>query len=207
MAKLDLYTMKGDRKGEIEVSDEIFALEPNQDLLHRAVVIQLGNKRQGTHKAKDRSEVRGGGRKPYRQKGTGRARQGSIRSPLKIGGGVTFGPLPRSYRKTMPKKMRRQALKSALSACVQGEKMLVLDELQLQEIKTKAMAELLNNLKLDKSTLVILDSKNKVVELSARNIPGVTVEYVNTINVYDLLKHDKVLMTEASIRKLEEVYA
>lgn len=207
MAKLDLYTIKGDRKGEIEVSDEIFALEPNQDLLHRAVVIQLGNKRQGTHKAKDRSEVRGGGRKPYRQKGTGRARQGSIRSPLKIGGGVTFGPLPRSYRKTMPKKMRRQALKSALSACVQGEKMLVLDELQLQEIKTKAMAELLNNLKLDKSTLVILDSKNKVVELSARNIPGVTVEYVNTINVYDLLKHDKVLMTEASIRKLEEVYA
>lgn len=207
MAKLDLYTMKGDRKGEIEVSDEIFALEPNQDLLHRAVVIQLGNKRQGTHKAKDRSEVRGGGRKPYRQKGTGRARQGSIRSPLKIGGGVTFGPLPRSYRKTMPKKMRRQALKSALSACVQGEKMLVLDELQLQEIKTKAMAEVLNNLKLDKSTLVILDSKNKVVELSARNIPGVTVEYVNTINVYDLLKHDKVLMTEASIRKLEEVYA
>lgn len=207
MAKLDLYTMKGDRKGEIEVSDEIFALEPNQDLLHRAVVIQLGNKRQGTHKAKDRSEVRGGGRKPYRQKGTGRARQGSIRSPLKIGGGVTFGPLPRSYRKTMPKKMRRQALKSALSACVQGEKMLVLDELQLQEIKTKAIAELLNNLKLDKSTLVILDSKNKVVELSARNIPGVTVEYVNTINVYDLLKHDKVLMTEASIRKLEEVYA
>ncbi len=207
MAKLDLYTMKGDRKGEIEVSDAIFALEPNQDLLHRAVVIQLGNKRQGTHKAKDRSEVRGGGRKPYRQKGTGRARQGSIRSPLKIGGGVTFGPLPRSYRKTMPKKMRRQALKSALSACVQGEKMLVLDELQLQEVKTKAMAEVLNNLKLDKSTLVILDSKNKVVELSARNIPGVTVEYVNTINVYDLLKHDKVLMTEASIRKLEEVYA
>lgn len=207
MAKLDLYTMKGDRKGEIEVSDAIFALEPNQDLLHRAVVIQLGNKRQGTHKAKDRSEVRGGGRKPYRQKGTGRARQGSIRSPLKIGGGVTFGPLPRSYRKTMPKKMRRQALKSALSACVQGEKMLVLDELQLQEVKTKAMAEVLNNLKLDKSTLVILDSKNKVVEISARNIPGVTVEYVNTINVYDLLKHDKVLMTEASIRKLEEVYA
>lgn len=207
MAKLDLYSMTGERKGDIEVSDELFALEPNQDLLHRAVVMQLANKRQGTHKTKDRSEVRGGGRKPYRQKGTGRARQGSIRSPLKIGGGVTFGPLPRSYRKVMPKKMRRQALKSALSACAQGEKMLVLDELTLQEVKTKTMATLLNNLKLDKSTLVILDAKNKVVELSARNIPGVTVEYVNTINVYDLLKHDKVLMTEASIRKLEEVYA
>ncbi|MDD7401656.1 MAG: 50S ribosomal protein L4 [Eubacteriales bacterium] len=207
MAKLDLYSMTGERKGDIEVSDELFALEPNQDLLHRAVVMQLANKRQGTHKTKDRSEVRGGGRKPYRQKGTGRARQGSIRSPLKIGGGVTFGPLSRSYRKVMPKKMRRQALKSALSACAQGEKMLVLDELTLQEVKTKTMATLLNNLKLDKSTLVILDAKNKVVELSARNIPGVTVEYVNTINVYDLLKHDKVLMTEASIRKLEEVYA
>ncbi|MDO5033529.1 MAG: 50S ribosomal protein L4 [Eubacteriales bacterium] len=207
MAKLDLYTMQGDRKGEIEVSDDIFAREPNLDLLHRAVVIHLGNQRQGTHKAKDRSEVSGGGRKPYRQKGTGRARQGSIRSPLKIGGGVTFGPLPRSYRKTLPKKMRRVALKSALSACVQGEKMMVLDELNLQEVKTKAMAQVLNNLKLDKSVLLILDAKNKVVELSARNLPGVTVEYVNTINVYDLLKHHKVLMTQASIRKLEEVHA
>lgn len=207
MIKLNLYNMQGDQTGEIDLNEDLFGVEPNEDLLHRVVVMQLANKRQGTQKAKGRHEVRGGGRKPYRQKGTGRARHGSIRSPLWVGGGVTFAPQPRSYRQRMNKKMRRQALRSALSLCVQGERVKALNELKFDEIKTKRMAEVLKNLDLTNNTLVILDQKDQVIERSASNIPGLQVEYVNTINVYDLLKHENVLFTEASIRKLEEVYA
>ncbi len=207
MIKIDLYNMNGDRNGEIELAESVFGIEPNLDVLHRAIVMQLANKRQGTHKTKDRSEVRGGGRKPYRQKGTGRARHGSSRSPIWVGGGVTFGPVPRSYRTKLPKKMRRLAMRSALSACVQGEKLKVLDDLRFDEVKTKNMVNVLNKLNLTSSVLLILPEKDKTVELSARNIPGVTVEYVNTINVYDLMKNNNVLMTEGSVRKLEEVHA
>lgn len=207
MAKIDLYNMKGDKTGEIEISDAIFAVEPNEDLLHRAVVIQLGNKRQGTHQAKTRAEVRGGGRKPFRQKGTGRARQGSTRAPIQVGGGVSFGPRPRSYRKKLSKKMRRQALKSALTVCLRDERLRVLDELKLDEIKTKELVKVLHNLELNSSALLVLEAKDKVVEKSGSNIPGLSVEYINTLNVYDLLKHENVVMTEASVRKLEEVYA
>ncbi len=207
MIKIDLYNMNGDRNGEIELAESVFGIEPNLDVLHRTIVMQLANKRQGTHKTKDRSEVRGGGRKPYRQKGTGRARHGSSRSPIWVGGGVTFGPVPRSYRTKLPKKMRRLAMRSALSACVQGEKLKVLDDLRFDEVKTKNMVNVLNKLNLTSSVLLILPEKDKTVELSARNIPGVTVEYVHTINVYDLMKNNNVLMTERSIRKLEEVHA
>lgn len=207
MTKINLYNMQGEQKGELEIAESIFGIEPHEDLLHRVVVMQLANKRQGTQKAKTRAEVRGGGRKPYRQKGTGRARQGSIRSPLWVGGGVSFAPTPRSYRTKMNKKMRRLALKSALSSCVIEEKIKAVDKLELPEIKTKQMVELLKNLQLSNNTLVILPEKDRVVEKSAANIPGLQVEYVNTLNVYDLLKHENVLATEASIRKIEEVYA
>ena len=207
MTKINLYNMQGEQKGELEIAESIFGIEPHEDLLHRVVVMQLANKRQGTQKAKTRAEVRGGGRKPYRQKGTGRARQGSIRSPLWVGGGVSFAPTPRSYRTRMNKKMRRLALKSALSSCVIEEKIKAVDKLELPEIKTKQMVELLKNLQLSNNTLVILPEKDRVVEKSAANIPGLQVEYVNTLNVYDLLKHENVLATEASIRKIEEVYA
>ncbi|MDO5015927.1 MAG: 50S ribosomal protein L4 [Eubacteriales bacterium] len=207
MTKINLYNMQGEQKGELEIAESIFGIEPHEDLLHRVVVMQLANKRQGTQKAKTRAEVRGGGRKPYRQKGTGRARQGSIRSPLWVGGGVSFAPVPRSYRTRMNKKMRRLALKSALSSCVMEDKFKALDALELPEIKTKRMVELLKNLQLSNNTLVILPEKDRVVEKSAANIPGLQVEYVNTLNVYDLLKHENVLATEASIRKIEEVYA
>lgn len=207
MTKINLYNLQGEQKGELEIAESIFGIEPHEDLLHRVVVMQLANKRQGTQKAKTRAEVRGGGRKPYRQKGTGRARQGSIRSPLWVGGGVSFAPTPRSYRTRMNKKMRRLALKSALSSCVIEEKIKAVDKLELPEIKTKQMVELLKNLQLSNNTLVILPEKDRVVEKSAANIPGLQVEYVNTLNVYDLLKHENVLATEASIRKIEEVYA
>lgn len=207
MTKINIYNMNGDHTGEIEIADSVFGIEPNIDLLHRAVVRHLGNQRQGTQKAKTRAEVRGGGRKPYRQKGTGRARQGSLRAPNHVGGGVVFAPVPRSYRTKLPKKMRRLALKSALSACVQEDKMKALDQISLSEIKTKKMVEFLNKMDASKSTLLILEAKDKTVEKSSANIPGVRVEYVNTINVYDLMKYDHVLITESSIRKLEEVYA
>lgn len=206
MAKTNLYNMNGEVAEQIDLMDEVFGIEPNQDLLHRVVLMQLGNKRQGTSKAKIRSEVRGGGRKPYRQKGTGRARQGSIRSAQHVGGGVIFGPEPRSYRTSLNRKMRRIAMRSALSAVVSGEKIMVLNELKLNELKTKEMAKILNNLKAEKSTLVILLDKDRDVERCSANLPGVQIEMVNTMNVYDLLKYDHVIMTLDAVRKIEEVY-
>lgn len=206
MAKIDMYTMDGKVSGSLELSDEIFAVEPNQDLLHRVVVNQLANRRQGTHKTKGRSEVRGGGRKPYRQKGTGRARQGSIRAAQHVGGGVIFGPTPRNYRYTLPKKMRRAALKSAFTLALQNDKIKVLEKLELEEIKTKKMVEVMNNLNVDGSALIIMTDRCEKIEKSSANIPTVKTELVQTINVYDLLKYDNVIFTKDAVEKVEEVF-
>lgn len=206
MTKTNLYNMNGEVAEQIDLKDEVFGIEPNQDLLHRVVLMQLANKRQGTSKTKIRSEVSGGGRKPYRQKGTGRARQGSSRAAQHVGGGVIFGPVPRSYRTSLNRKMRRIAMRSALSAIVAGEKVKVLNELKLNELKTREMAKVLSNLKAEKSTLLILPEKNRDVERCSANLPAVQVEMVNTMNVYDLLKYDHVIMTLDAVRKIEEVY-
>ena len=207
MATIDLYNMKGQVVKQVEVKDEVFGITPNHDVLQRAVIMQLANKRQGTSKAKGRSEVSGGGRKPYRQKGTGRARQGSIRAAQHVGGGVIFGPVPRSYRTVLPRKMRQLAMKSALSACFADKKLKVVDVLKLEAIKTKEMAQVLRNLEAEKSTLLVLDAVDLVIRRSAANLPGVKLELSNTINVIDLLKFDHVVFTEAALRKVEEVYA
>lgn len=207
MATIDLYNMKGQVVKQIEVKDEVFGITPNHDVLHRSVIMQLANKRQGTSKAKGRSEVSGGGRKPYRQKGTGRARQGSIRAAQYVGGGVIFGPVPRSYRTVLPRKMRQLAMKSALSACFADKKLKVVDVLKLEAIKTQEMAQVLRNLEAEKSTLLVLDAVDLVIRRSAANLPGVKLELSNTINVIDLLKFDHVVFTEAALRKVEEVYA
>ena len=207
MATIDLYNMKGQVVKQIEVKDEVFGITPNHDVLHPSVIMQLANKRQGTSKAKGRSEVSGGGRKPYRQKGTGRARQGSIRAAQHVGGGVIFGPVPRSYRTVLPRKMRQLAMKSALSACFADKKLKVVDVLKLEAIKTKEMAQVLRNLEAEKSTLLVLDAVDLVIRRSAANLPGVKLELSNTINVIDLLKFDHVVFTEAALRKVEEVYA
>lgn len=207
MATIDLYNMKGQVVKQIEVKDEVFGITPNHDVLQRAVIMQLANKRQGTSKAKGRSEVSGGGRKPYRQKGTGRARQGSIRAAQHVGGGVIFGPVPRSYRTVLPRKMRQLAMKSALSACYADNKLKVVDDLKLEAIKTKKMAQVLSNLEAEKSTLLVLEAMDLVIRRSAANLPGVKLELSNTINVFDLLKFDHVVFTEAALRKVEEVYA
>lgn len=207
MATIDLYNMKGQVVKQVEVKDEVFGITPNHDVLQRAVIMQLANKRQGTSKAKGRSEVSGGGRKPYRQKGTGRARQGSIRAAQHVGGGVIFGPVPRSYRTVLPRKMRQLAMKSALSACYADNKLKVVDDLKLEAIKTKEMAQVLSNLEAEKSTLLVLEAMDLVIRRSAANLPGVKLELSNTINVFDLLKFDHVVFTEAALRKVEEVYA
>ena len=207
MATIDLYNMKGQVMKQIEVKDEVFGITPNHDVLQRAVIMHLANKRQGTSKAKGRSEVSGGGRKPYRQKGTGRARQGSIRAAQHVGGGVIFGPVPRSYRTVLPRKMRQLAMKSALSACYADNKLKVVDDLKLEAIKTKEMAQVLSNLEAEKSTLLVLEAMDLVIRRSAANLPGVKLELSNTINVFDLLKFDHVVFTEAALRKVEEVYA
>ena len=207
MSTIDLYNMKGQVVKQIEVKDEVFGITPNHDVLQRAVIMQLANKRQGTSKAKGRSEVSGGGRKPYRQKGAGRARQGSIRAAQHVGGGVIFGPVPRSYRTVLPRKMRQLAMKSALSACYADNKLKVVDDLKLEAIKTKEMAQVLSNLEAEKSTLLVLEAMDLVIRRSAANLPGVKLELSNTINVFDLLKFDHVVFTEAALRKVEEVYA
>jgi large subunit ribosomal protein L4 len=207
MPKVDLYNIKGETVGDIELSDNIFGVEVNVNALHQAVKNQLANKRQGTQSTKTRSEVRGGGAKPWRQKGTGRARHGSIRSPIWVKGGVALGPKPRSYRYTLPKKVRRIALKSALTSKVNENGILVLDALNFENIKTKQMAEVLNNLNANSGALIVLDSKNENVEKSARNIPGVKTAFVNTINVYDILRYEKLIITKDAVAKVEEVYA
>ena len=205
MANVTLYNMEGKEVGTIELKDEIFGVEVNEHLVHKAVVAQLANKRQGTQKARTRSEVSGGGRKPWRQKGTGHARQGSIRAPQWKGGGVVFAPTPRDYSQKMNKKEKRAALLSALSSRVADNKLIVVEDLKMDEIKTKKFAEVLGNLKVDKA-LVVLEEGNKNVMLSARNIPNVKTAGANTINVYDILKYNTLVLSKDVIAQLEEVY-
>ncbi len=206
MANVSVYNMEGKEVGTMELNDAVFGVEVNDHLVHLAVVRQLANNRQGTQKAKTRSEVSGGGRKPWRQKGTGHARQGSTRAPQWTGGGVVFAPTPRDYSMKMNKKERRAALKSALTSRVQENKLIVLDELKLDEVKTKAMQNVLNNLNVSKAMVVLADNDANVV-LSARNIPDVITAFPNTINVYDVLKYNTVILTKASAAAIEEVYA
>lgn len=207
MPKVDVFDINGKVIGEIELNENIFAVDINKGAVHQVVVNQLANKRQGTQSAKTRSEVRGGGAKPWRQKGTGRARQGSIRAPQWVKGGVVFAPKPRDYRYTLPKKVRRLALKSALSSKVAEKEMVVLDSLNLDSIKTKNMIEILNNLKIDDSAVIVISEKNENIEKSSRNIPGVKTLLVNTINVYDIIKYKKFIITREAVSKIEEVYA
>lgn len=207
MPKVDVYNMKGEVVGEINLSDDIFGAEINEATMHAAVVNQLANMRQGTQSAKTVSEVRGGSRKPWRQKGTGRARHGSIRNVQWKGGGVAFAPKPRSYGYTIPRKMKRVALKSALSSKVLDNNIIVLDELKLSEIKTKEFIKVLNNLKVDCSALVVLPEVDEKVVKSARNIPDIKTALVNTINTYDILKHRKFIITRDAVARVEEVYA
>ena len=206
MAKVSVYNMEGKEVGTIELNDSIFGVEVNEHLVHMAVVQQLANNRQGTQKAKTRAEVRGGGRKPWRQKGTGHARQGSTRSPQWTGGGVVFAPVPRAYSFKLNKKEKRAALKSALTSRVTDGKLVVVDELKLDEIKTKKFQAVMDNLKVSKA-LVVLGDMDKNVILSARNIPNINTAQVSTINVYDILKGDTLVLTKDAVAKIEEVYA
>ena len=206
MAKVSVYNIEGKEVDTIELNDAVFGVEVNEHLVHMAVVNQLANNRQGTQSAKTRSEVSGGGRKPWRQKGTGHARQGSTRSPQWTGGGVVFAPKPRDYSFKMNKKEKRIALLSALSSKVAESKIVVLDEFKLDEIKTKKFVEVMNNLKVE-NALVVLEGENKNVVLSGRNIPSVKVTATNEINTYDVLKYTTLVVTKAAVEKLEEVYA
>ena len=206
MANVSVYNIEGKEVGSIELNDAVFGVEVNEHLVHMAVVNQLANNRQGTQSAKTRSEVSGGGRKPWRQKGTGHARQGSTRSPQWTGGGVVFAPKPRDYSFKMNKKEKRAALCSALSSKVAESQIIVLDEFKLDEIKTKKFVEVMNNLKASKA-LVVLEGENKNVVLSGRNIPTVKVTATNEINTYDVLKYETLVVTKATVEKLEEVYA
>ncbi|OAH59326.1 MULTISPECIES: 50S ribosomal protein L4 [Bacillaceae] len=207
MAKVKVLNQTGSEVGDIELNDAVFGIEPNEHVVFEAVVMQRASLRQGNHKVKGRSEVRGGGRKPWKQKGTGRARQGSIRSPQWRGGGIVFGPNPRSYSYKLPKKVRRLALKSALSSKVQEQNILVLETLSFDAPKTKEFVTVLNNLSVDSKALIVTDTVNEFVALSARNIPGVTVVEAAGINILDLLGHDKLIMTKAAVEKVEEVLA
>ncbi|KHF39026.1 50S ribosomal protein L4 [Halalkalibacter okhensis] len=207
MPKVALFNQTGSQVGDIELNDSVFGIEPNTSVLHDAVVMQQASLRQGTHKTKGRSEVRGGGRKPWRQKGTGRARQGSIRSPQWVGGGVVFGPTPRSYSYKLPKKVRRLAIKSALSSKVQAEEIVVLDNLAFEAPKTKEMAAVLSSLSADRKALVVTADYNEAVALSARNLPGVTFVTADGVSVLDVLKHDKLVITKDAVEKVEEVLA
>ena len=206
MANVTVYNMEGNEVGTMDLNDAVFGVEVNEHLVHLAVVRQLANNRQGTQKAKTRSEVSGGGRKPWRQKGTGHARQGSIRAPQWTGGGVVFAPVPRDYEVKMNKKERRAALKSALTSKVQENKLVVVDSLALAEAKTKEMQKVLTNLKAEKALIVTAGDDQNVV-LSARNIADVQTATVNTINVYDVMKHNTVVVTKDAVASIEEVYA
>ena len=206
MANVSVYNIEGKEVGSIELNDAVFGVEVNEHLVHMAVVNQLANNRQGTQSAKTRSEVSGGGRKPWRQKGTGHARQGSTRAPQWTGGGIVFAPKPRDYSFKMNKKEKKLALLSALTSKVADNKIVVLDEYKLDEIKTKKFAEVMNNLKVSKA-LVVLEGENKNVVLSGRNIPTVKVSATNEINTYDVLKYDTLVVTKAAVEKLQEVYA
>ena len=206
MAKVDIKDLSGAVKGSIELSDEIFGIEPNADAMSLVVRNQLANRRQGTQKTKTRSEVSGGGKRPYRQKGTGRARHGSTRSAQYVGGGIIFGPNPRSYSYTVPKKVKRLALKSALSSKVADQKLIVVENMDLDEVKTATVAKALKAIGAGNSSLIVLEDVNKNAELSARNIKDVKTAFVNTINVMDILKYDSLVATKAAVEKIEEVY-
>ena len=206
MANVAVLNMEGKEVGTLELNDAVFGVEVNEHLVHMAVLQQLANNRQGTQKAKTRSEVRGGGRKPWRQKGTGHARQGSTRAPQWTGGGMVFAPVPRDYPFKINKKEKRAALKSVLTAAVQENKLIVVDELKLDEIKTKKFAEVMKNLKVDKALVVINENDEKIV-MSAKNIPSIKVSQIETINVYDILKYSNVVLTKAAVATIEEVYA
>ena len=207
MPKIDVYNIEGKKVSDVELNEEVFGIEPNEDVVHSVLVNFLANQRQGTQSTKTRAEVSGGGRKPWRQKGTGRARQGSIRAPHWVGGGIALGPKPRSYKYRVNKKERRLAIKSILSSKVLENELVVVDKIDFAEIKTKNMVNALTNLKVEGKTLVVLPEKNENVQKSARNIEGVKTSLVNTINVYDLLKYKNLVITLDTVKKLEEVYA
>jgi len=207
MPKVTVYNVSGSQVGELELADSVFGIEPNAPVMHSAVILQQAAERQGTHKTKGRSEVRGGGRKPWKQKGTGRARQGSIRSPQWVGGGTVFGPTPRAYGFKLPKKVRRLAIKSALSSKVIANEIVVLDQLTLAAPKTKEFASILNNLKVDRKALVVTANYEDNVALSARNIPGVKFVAADGINVRDVLVYDKLIITKEAVEKVQEVLA
>lgn len=207
MPKIDVYNMEGKKVSDVELNDSVFGIEPNEAVVHSVLVNYLANQRQGTQSTKTRSEVSGGGRKPWRQKGTGRARQGSIRAPQWIKGGIALGPKPRSYKYTVNKKERRLAIRSVLSSKVLENNLIVLDKAEMKEIKTQAMVKTLANLKVEGKTLILLPEKNENVQKSARNIKNVKTTLVNTINIYDLLKYNKLVVTLDAVKKLEEVYA
>ena len=207
MAKVDVVNVEGKKVGDITLSDEIFGIEPNEFAVQAVVKNYLANQRQGTQSAKTRAEVRGGGRKPFRQKGTGRHRQGSSTDPSQVGGGVVFAPKPRSYRYSLNKKLKRLALKSALSAKVAGNELIVVDEFKFTEPKTKEMVKVLENIKADKKALIVMAEKDDNVVRSAHNIPGVRTALVSTMNVYEIVNHYTLVLTQAAAKKIEEVYA
>ena len=206
MPKIDVYNIEGKKVSDIELKEEIFGIKPNENVVHRVLVNYMANQRQGTSNTKTRAEVSGGGRKPWKQKGTGRARQGSIRAPQWFKGGIALGPKPRDYRYTINKKEKRLAIKSVLSSKVIENNLVVVDNLSFNEIKTKNMVKALDNLKVEGKALIVLPEKNENVQKSARNIEGVKTSLVNTINVYDLLKYNKLVLTVDSVKSLEEVY-
>ena len=207
MPKVDVYDITGKKVSNVELNENVFGIEPNENIVHSVLVNYLANQRQGTQSTKTRAEVRGGGRKPWRQKGTGRARQGSIRAPQWIKGGIALGPKPRSYKYTVNKKEKRLAIRSVLSSKVLENKLTVVDKLELAQIKTKSMVKAFNDLKVEGKTLVIIPEKNLNVQASARNIEGVKTILVNTINIYDLLKYTNLVLTLDTVKKIEEVYA
>ena len=207
MPKIDVYDMKGKKVSDLELADSIFGIEPNKEIVHSVLVNYLANQRQGTQSTKTRAEVSGGGKKPWRQKGTGRARQGSIRAPQWIKGGIALGPKPRSYRYAVNKKERRLAIKSILSSKVLEKELTVLDKLEVKEIKTKTMVKVLADLKVEGKTLIVLPEKNDKVFMSARNIEGVKTILLNNINVFDLLKYNNLILPLDTVKKIEEVYA
>lgn len=207
MPKVDVYNIEGKKVSDVELNENIFGIEPNEAIVHSVLVNYLANQRQGTQSTKTRSEVSGGGRKPWRQKGTGRARQGSIRAPQWVKGGIALGPKPRSYKYRVNKKERQLAIRSVLSSKVLENNLVVVDKVELKEMKTKNMVKALDNLKVTGKTLILLPERNENVQKSARNIEGVKTTLVNTINVYDLLKYNKLVVTLDTVKKLEEVYA
>ena len=207
MPKVDVYNIEGKKVSDVELKEEIFGIEPNEAIVHSVLVNYLANQRQGTQSTKTRAEVRGGGRKPWRQKGTGRARQGSIRAPQWIKGGIALGPKPRSYKYTVNRKEKQLAIKSLLSSKVLENDLVVVDKFDFKEIKTKQMATAMKNLKVESKALVVIPEKNENVQKSARNLEGVRTSSVSTLNVFDLLKHKKLVLTVDAVKKIEEVYA